>query len=104
LYFFSNFLAEKFKFTKNEILDILCCIPEIARIEERNICQNIEIVRKYFSDDILKQYPLLITSAHNAEKVLFYLNLYLEMSREEFTELIKKFPILLTAEVGLYLI
>lgn len=80
-------------------MDLLSCIPEIARMEERHIIDNISNIRKYFSDEILKEYPILLARSQNADKAHFYLNLYLGLSKEDFNEIIKKFPLITTAEV-----
>ncbi len=97
--YFYKYLLEELKFEKKDILDILICIPEITRMELRNVINNIKTIRKYFSDDILKEYPILITKSDNSEKVQFYMNLYVDMSLEEYIDLVKKFPLLLMANV-----
>ena len=68
-------------------------------MQERKVIDNITLIRKYFNDEILKEYPILLTRVQNAEKVQFYLNLYFNLSKEDFIELVKRFPILLSAEV-----
>jgi hypothetical protein len=96
---FSNILPEVLKFTKGEILDLLSCIPEIAKMQESKVINNISLIRKYFNHEILKEYPILLARVQNADKVNFYLNLYFDLSKEDFNELVKRFPILLSADV-----
>jgi hypothetical protein len=95
----AKILPEKLKFTKAETLDLLCCTPELAKMEERHVLDNIPTIRKYFTEEILKEYPVLLARAQNADKSQFYLNLYLGVTKEDFNDIIKRFPILLTAEV-----
>ena len=84
----------------------MACIPNIIELPINKIEQNIESVENLFKLDkenlksILIDYPFLISKlSSDLTKVEFYFKLYLEMSKEEFINLAKQFPLLLTSTV-----
>jgi hypothetical protein len=92
---------------KPAILDILSCIPEIAKLEPKKVLLNLKHIKDYLQceqtkvNQFLIDYPTVIANYRNIERIEFYMNLYFEMSKEEFTTLLNRFPLLFTADVNI---
>ena len=92
--------------TNEEVLDILTCIPHAVELTRKRILENLELIKTYFKIDpselkkVIIEYPLLISnSTSDIHKLEFYFNFYIEMNKEDFNSLTRKFPLLLTATV-----
>ncbi len=104
-----NFLlSSEFRFSESEVLDVLSCIPNTVELEVKKITENLEEIRNYFKIDttelknVMIDYPILITNvSSDIHKLEFYFNLYMEMNKEDLYQLVRKFPLLLTATVNI---
>lgn len=74
----------------NKVEKNISTTKEFYKIEQEEALKNLFI-----------QYPLLITNlTSDLPKILFYFNLYLEMSKEDFVSLAERFPLILTITVN----
>jgi hypothetical protein len=101
-----DLLMKELNLEKPAVLDILTCIPEIVKIEPKKVCLNIKQLKAYLRpDDLIKliiDYPIVIPNYKNIERIEFYMNLYFEMNKDEFYNMVMKFPLLLIADVKIY--
>jgi hypothetical protein len=94
---------------KAEVLDLITCAPDIAKLDPRKVNLNIVRLRDYLKlsneefKNFLLEYPIVLSGFKNIEKIEFYMNLYLEMSKEEFFDLVKRYPLLLISDVKIYI-
>ncbi len=93
-------------FSESEALDVLSCIPNSVELSLNKISENLEEIRNFFKLEdaelktILMEYPILISNkTSDIHKLEFYFNLYLEINKEEFYQLARRFPLLLIATV-----
>jgi hypothetical protein len=102
------FLSKQLNFGEKELLETLSCISNVVDKKEKEILDNLTNLRKFYNDysneQIMKlifDYPIIITNmCKDMDKVIFYFNLYLEISKDNFYKLVDKFPLLLIVEVN----
>jgi hypothetical protein len=87
----------------------MCCIPNVVEISAKKLEENVSQIQKFFNIDFetlknyIFEYPILISSfTSDLNKLEFYFKLYLDMTHDDLVNLVKKFPLLLTAKVIYY--
>ena len=92
--------------SEQEVLDILTCIPNSVELSVDKVSENLELLKTYLNVEdselksIIIEYPILITNlTADIHKLEFYFNLYLDINKETFNQMGRKFPLLLTATV-----
>jgi hypothetical protein len=105
---------KKLNMNESAVLENLSCIPGIVNHSKIEIERNIDNAKIFFKlendstalNKLLNEYPLLITNfSSDMNKIEFYFNLYMNMSKEDFSDLANKFPLIMTCSVNiLYII
>jgi hypothetical protein len=75
----------------------------------KKISLNIKRIREYLNflskeelNKLFIDYPTIIANFKNIERIEFYMNLYYEMSKEDFHKLVTRNPLLLIADVIIF--
>lgn len=106
-----SFLEKTFKFTNNESIEIIACIPDILKVSKKQIEENYKLIREFLNIDnneihkLILDYPSILEKSNvdTIRKIELYFNIYLGYEKAELQKLFERNPLLFTINVNFFI-